>query len=155
MQANMIPHTIPYPGPVVKRLNDGGAKTFYNRQGIPATVYAGPVNVILKPAVYRVHIPTIARRFSDLGPKTLNTQLNGARVLTVSTTLNVIVKLRAYRIPNPIYIRNIKDLGPVMLNVQLNGVKIVGQSVPLFTVVIPGTTNQIISPNSPVAGYWS
>jgi len=155
MQANMIPHTIPYPGPIVKRLNDGGAKTFYNRQGIPATVYAGPVNVVRKPIVYRVHIPTIARRFSDLGPKTLNTQLNGARVLTRSTVVNVITKLRAYRIPNPVYIRNIKDTGPIMLNVQLNGVRVLGQAVPLYTVVIPGTTNQIISPNSPVAGYWS
>lgn len=155
MQANFISRTIQYTGPVVKRLNDGGAKTFYNRQGRPATVYSGPINVVRKPVVYRVHIPTIARRFSDIGPKTLNIQLNGARVLVRSTALNLIVKRIAYRIPNPIYIRNLKDTGPIMLNVQLNGVKISGQAVPLFTVVVPGTANQIISPNSPVAGYWS
>ena len=155
MQANVISRTIQYTGPIVKRLDNGGAKTFYNRQGIPATVYAGPINVVNKPAVYRVHIPSIARRFSDLGPKTLNTQLNGARVLVRSTALNLVIKPIAYRIPRPFYIRNIKDTGPIMLNVQLNGVRISGQAVPLFTVVVPGTTNQIISPNSPVAGYWS
>ena len=93
----------------------------YTAPSRPIRTVAGPIKTIRHDRLPSVS-PVIARRSSDLGPKTLNIQIPRplrAFVGPIPTTNH-------YRLPNalPMIVRRLSDLGPKTLNIQTNGTSV-------------------------------